>query len=193
MNKLIIYLSLVVIAALPAKCKRQIEKEITDFAVEKIIDVLNKDQDKEQYEQESGTIYGRIVKISDGDSYHLLTDDRVTIRVRMEGIDAPETGQPHSRKATDYLKQMTRGQRIRLEKTGVDMYDRTLGWSYLVDGRELGAEMIKAGYAWHYKFYNDDMELAELENEARAAELGLWKDKNPVAPWDYRRQKRQRK
>ena len=192
MNKLIIYLSLLVIAALPAKCKRQIEKEITDFAVEKIVDTLNKDKDNELSEGESGTIYGRIVKISDGDSYNLLTDNKTTIRVRMEGIDAPETGQPHSRKATDYLKGLTRGQRIRLEVTGIDMYGRTLGWSYLEDGRELGKEMIRAGYAWHYKHYNSDKELAELENEARAAGLGLWKDKNPMAPWDYRRQKRQR-
>jgi len=193
MNKLIIYLSLIVFAALPTKCRRQIEREITDFAVEKIVNSLKTGQEQEEHENKPATIYGRIVKISDGDSYHLLTEDFVTIRVRMEGIDAPETRQPHSRKATDYLKSMTIGQKIRLEKTGVDMYGRTLGWSYLEDGRELGAEMIRAGYAWHYKFYNDDEHLAALEIEAKAAQRGLWRDKNPQAPWDYRKQQRQKR
>ena len=139
---------------------------------------------------ETESIEGRVVKVPDGDTYHLLTANNTTIKIRMEGIDAPESGMPYSKKATEYLRELTKGQKIRLEKTGIDQYGRTLGFSYLPDGRELGREMIKAGYAWHYKQYNKDKELAALENEAKAARRGLWQDKNPMAPWDVRRMKR---
>ena len=179
MFKFLVYI--VILVALPAKCQREIRKEVRKLAKE-TIDSLTSDQPE--------TIYGKVVKVPDGDTYHLLTDDKITIKVRMEGIDAPETGMPFSRKATDYLKALTKGQRIRLEKSGIDMYGRTLGFSYLEDGRELGAEMIRAGFAWHYKFYNDDEELANLEIEAREARRGLWADKNPQAPWDIQRTRR---
>ena len=140
--------------------------------------------------REREIIEGRVVKVSDGDTYELMTSNKTTIRVRMDGIDAPESGMPYSKKATEYLRELTKGQTIRVEKTGNDQYGRTLGFSYLPDGRELGREMIKAGYAWHYKQYNKDKELAALEKEARDAKRGLWKDKSPVAPWDVRKMRR---
>jgi micrococcal nuclease len=75
--------------------------------------------------------------------------------------------------------------------TGTDNYGRALGFTYLEDGRELGQEMIKAGLAWHYKKYNSDTALANFEKEARRLKKGLWLDKNPKAPWEVRRLRRQ--
>ena len=50
--------------------------------------------------------------------------------------------------------------------------------------------MIRMGYAWHYKDYNDSAELAAYEQAARGAKIGLWSgvgDQSPVPPWDWRK------
>jgi endonuclease YncB( thermonuclease family) len=138
----------------------------------------------------SELVSGTIVKVLDGDTYDLLLADKTTVRVRMEGIDAPEAGMPYSRKATDYLKELTKGQTSKITLGNKDQYGRVLSYSYLEDGRELSREMIRAGYAWHYKQYNKDPELAKLEKEAQADKRGLWLDKNAMAPWEVRRLRR---
>ena len=135
-------------------------------------------------------VSGKVVKVLDGDTYELLLDNKITVRVRMEGIDAPETGMPYYRKSTDYLKELTKGQIIKINLKNKDQYGRILSYSYLENGRELSREMIRAGYAWHYKQYNSDRELATLEKEARDAKRGLWQDKNPIPPWKVRQIRR---
>jgi endonuclease YncB( thermonuclease family) len=136
-------------------------------------------------------ISGKVVKIHDGDTYDLLLEDNTTIRVRMDGIDAPEKGMPFSKKAKQYLDELCQGQMIEIHNNELDQYGRTISFAYLEDGRELGREMLKAGYAWHYKKYNSNLELAALEDEAREAKRGLWRDKNPIAPWEVRKLRRQ--
>ena len=136
-------------------------------------------------------ISGKVVKVFDGDTYDLLLEDKTTVRVRMEGIDAPESGMPFSKKAKQYLGELCQGQTVTICTTELDQYGRTISFSYLEDGRELSREMLKAGFAWHFKRYNSDPELAALEEEARQAKRGLWKDKNPMPPWENRKLHRQ--
>ena len=66
-------------------------------------------------------------------------------------------------------------------------YQRAIVRVYTSDGKDVSAEMLKSGMAWHYKQYSKDNEHAELENTARQQKIGLWTDKNPVAPWKYRK------
>ena len=47
--------------------------------------------------------------------------------------------------------------------------------------------MIQRGHAWHYKKYSSDKEMAKAELEAISAKIGLWKMKNAIAPWDFRK------
>jgi endonuclease YncB( thermonuclease family) len=136
-------------------------------------------------------ITGHVVKILDGDTYDLLIEDNTTVRIRMDGIDAPEKGMPFSKASKKYLGELCQGQTIKVLKSTEDRYGRIVGFSYLEDGRELSHEMLKAGFAWHYKQYNSDPELSVLENGARQARTGLWKDKNPMAPWENRKLHRQ--
>jgi len=83
----------------------------------------------------------------------------------MEGIDAPEKGMPFYRVSKDYLSGLCFNQLVSLDSTGKDD-NRILAYSYLEDGRELGQEMLKSGMAWHFKKYNSDSILAQLEIEA---------------------------
>ena len=70
-----------------------------------------------------------------------------------------------------------------------DKYGRTIGDVILEDGRSLNQELVKAGFAWWFFKYSDDRTLGELELEAKLAHIGLWKAKNPVPPWVYRKVK----
>jgi len=130
---------------------------------------------------------GKIIGIIDGDTYDLLTEDNKTIRIRMEGIDAPEKGMPYCNVAKKHLSSLCYGKKITLDGNKKDRNGRIIAYSYLDDSTELSHEMIKAGFAWHFKKYSSDSSLANLELEARNLVLGLWKDKNPIAPWEIRK------
>lgn len=67
-----------------------------------------------------------------------------------------------------------------------DRYGRIVAWVH-VGGRCLNEEILRAGYAWHFKRFSRDRHLAELELQARAARSGLWGDPAPVAPWEFRK------
>ena len=128
-------------------------------------------------------ISGKVISIIDGDTYDILIKGNRTIRIRMEGIDAPERGMPFYRVSKNYLAKLCFQKEIKVNITSKDAYDRYIGYSYLKDGTELGYEMIKSGYAWHFKKYNSDLNLADLEIEARKLKLGLWVDQRPMQPW----------
>jgi hypothetical protein len=56
----------------------------------------------------------------------------------------------------------------------------------------VGEELVKNGAAWWYQKYSSNSKLRELEREARYRKCGLWVEKNPMAPWDWRTQKKNR-
>ena len=135
--------------------------------------------------------WSKVIKIVDGDTYDILLNDRTTKRIRMEGIDAPERGMPFYKVAKDYLGILCFSQVVRIEQTGNDWYGRTIVKTFLPKGKELGLLMIEAGYAWHFKKYSSDIQLANAEKDARNKRLGLWVDENPIAPWVWRRTKKE--
>ena len=150
--------------------------------------------EREQMElryQKGDTIRSRIFHIVDGDSYSVTTPDGEKLRVRMEGIDAPEKSMPYFEESRDYLNKLTEGEELIIIVHGVDRYSRILAYTYLRDGRELSHEMLLAGYAWHYKQYNKKKALRTMEKIARTTKRGLWKDKNPQPPWEFREQQRE--
>lgn len=130
---------------------------------------------------------GQVVKIIDGDTYDLLINSNATVRVRMEGIDAPEKGMPFYKVSKNYLGELCFRKNVRIVKTNTDKFGRSVAKTYLEDGREVGEEMIKAGMAWHFKKYSSDSVLANLEDEAKTNKIGLWKDENAINPSDIRK------
>ncbi len=135
-------------------------------------------------------ISGTVTGIIDGDTYDLLISENRTIRIRMTGIDAPERGMPYYQVSRRYLGELCFHKTVKIRTTGDDG-NRVLAFTYLEDGRELGNEMVRAGLAWHFKKYSSDKNLAALEMEARIARRGLWKDKDPMPPWIYRKMHRE--
>ncbi|MHC9542323.1 MAG: thermonuclease family protein [Vulcanimicrobiota bacterium] len=127
---------------------------------------------------------GKCVGVSDGDTVTVL-NKKVQVRVRLEGIDAPELHQDFGRKAKQFTSALVFGKAVTINVVTIDRYGRTVG-RVIVNGKDVSLELVKAGLAWHYTHYSSDPILAKAEKDARAGKKGLWSMRNPVAPWDYR-------
>jgi endonuclease YncB( thermonuclease family) len=134
----------------------------------------------------------RVVGVNDGDTLTGLDHAKTQYKIRLEAIDAPELGQPHGQAAKRALSSKVFGKDVVVIPKTIDRYGRTVG-QVLIDGRNANLEMIEEGMAWHYEHYDDDERLREAERGARAAQKGLWQDRNPEPPWDWRRQERARR
>jgi micrococcal nuclease len=130
---------------------------------------------------------GRVVGVADGDTIRVLLDGQA-VRVRLHGIDAPEKGQAFSNRAKQFVSDLVFGKEVNVRDRGLDRYGRTIGEVLLLDGRNVNHEIVRAGLAWWFRRYaTGDRKLEKLEAEARQARRGLWADRYPVPPWEWRR------
>ncbi len=133
---------------------------------------------------------GKLVKVIDGDTVEVMHNGKAE-RVRLAQIDAPESSQPFGQAAKRYVLEVAALRVVRVEVETIDRYGRTVGEVFLLpDETNLNQDIVAAGYAWQYKRYSTDPVYANLETEARSARRGLWKDKRPIPPWEWRRMKR---
>lgn len=139
---------------------------------------------------ESPQLY-KVIRVIDGDTIDVLAADRVMIRLRFNGIDAPERGQPFGNNAKQYLSKTIGGKMVRLRGYGLDKYNRSITDIYLpVENAPdllINRELVKRGLAWHYKEFSDNEALAEDERRAQREKIGLWGGSHKIfAPWDWR-------
>ena len=134
----------------------------------------------------------KVVSISDGDTFRGLTEDNEEIKFRIYGIDAPEKHQAFGNRSQQKLSELIFGKTVGIKIQERDYFGRLVVWVYTPDGKDVSAEMLKAGMAWHFKKYDKSEEYATLENNARLKGIGFWADKNPIAPWEFRRSKKRR-
>lgn len=137
----------------------------------------------------AGVLSGQVVDVVDGDTVDIQHDDGIA-RIRLHGIDAPEKGQNFAHHATQFLEGLTAGQSLTVDTRGQDQSGHTIGEVFLFDGRHLNKELVKVGLAWWFCQFSADPELHQLEDDARAAKLGLWSDPDPVPPWVFRKRLR---
>lgn len=82
---------------------------------------------------------------------------------------------------------MILGKKVDIKITDREKSGRILGEVFLMDGRNVNRELIKAGLAWWYRKISKDITLGQLEQQARANRIGLWKDSEPVPPWEFKK------
>ncbi|PZR16877.1 MAG: nuclease [Flavobacterium psychrophilum] len=134
---------------------------------------------------------GKVTGIKDGDTFEVLRDGKPE-RVRLVDIDSPESQQAFGKAAKKYASDLCFGKTVRVEpKKKRDRYGRILGTIYVDDTLDVNAAMIKAGYAWRYK-YSRNKDYGAYEKEARKSRFGLWADENPINPWQWRKEQKQR-
>ena len=167
------------------------------------------------------TIQCKVVAVVSGDTLVCLDEREKRIHIRLEQIKAPIIDQPYGKEAKKALTDMAYGKNLHIDTSGKDRDGWLQGTVYqdinICCGLCLTINeiMVDQGYAWydpfaaknksrqvseHQKVTADAMgvdvadltSLLELEQEAREAKRGLWADKNPVAPWEYRKQKKEK-
>ena len=132
------------------------------------------------------TFTGRVVGISDGDTLSVMQDGRA-VRVRLDGIDAPESGQDFTNSAKQFLFDLVFDQIVTVSVKDTDRHGRLVS-RVQINGRDVSLAMVEAGLAWHYVEYSDDQTLAAAEREARTEQRGLWSRTSAIPPWGFRSQ-----
>jgi endonuclease YncB( thermonuclease family) len=116
-------------------------------------------------------------------------------KIRLAGIDAPEKKQPFGNRSKQSLSDLAFDKMVTVETTKRDRYGRQIG-KVLVNGRDVNLIQVEQGMAWFYREYqreqsrNDRKLYESAEDAAKAQRRGLWLDPEPVAPWDFRKNKR---
>jgi endonuclease YncB( thermonuclease family) len=139
----------------------------------------------------SRVIAGTVVAVADGDTLTLVDKRGKRARrviVRLAEIDAPEKCQPYGGQARKSLAELTLNRAVTGEIIDIDRYGRHVG-RIRVDGaaETVNRIQLRRGLAWVYTQYSKDASLKTLERGAAASRLGLWADKKPVPPWQWRR------
>ena len=144
----------------------------------------------------------KVQRVVDGDTIHVKDEAGKKFKVRLTGIDAPEQNQPYGLASTYHLRGLLLNKIVLLKskpKKGkpysVDKYKRVLA-KIVLDGRDINLSQVLSGYAWHFKRYQNqqsrsDRELySQAELHAKENNLGLWREKKPIAPWKWRKIKK---
>ncbi|MDH7460105.1 thermonuclease family protein [Chitinophagaceae bacterium 26-R-25] len=136
------------------------------------------------------TLKGKVVKVSDGDTITILDSLNHQIKIRLYGIDCPEKKQDYGTVAKKFTADKCFSKIIHVESKGKDKYGRTLGIVVLPGGSQLNLLLLENGLAWHYKAFDKSRKYADAELIAQQQKHGLWAGKNPVAPWEFRKERK---
>lgn len=123
--------------------------------------------------------------VQDGDTLTVRCPDGV-LRVRVWGIDAPESGQePWGDLATRHFESLLGGTReVQVQVVDIDRYGRTVARIF-IDDRDLGLAMVRDGQAIVYEQFNNSPAYFDAREQAQQARLGIWSEpgdhQNPSA------------
>ena len=135
----------------------------------------------------------KVIGIKDGDTVSILVEGTEKT-VRLAHIDCPEKKQPFGNKAKEAISELCFGKFVTLVGDGTtDRNGRSIAELILPNGVNVNKALVKMGLAWHFKKYSKDDSYAKLEIAARNKKVGLWKDKNPIAPWNWRKMTKEEK
>ncbi len=137
------------------------------------------------------------MNVSDGDSVTFFDGQGIRYKLRLAGIDAPEAHMPNGQQARQYLASLVLGKEVVAHIAKQDKYGRYIA-TIALDGADVNMQMLQAGLAWHYTKYAKEQAgdgaalYLKAEQTARARAVGLWRDANPIAPWDWRVERKRR-
>jgi len=123
------------------------------------------------------------------------------VKVRLQGIDAPERKQPVGERARQALAELTFQKEAELRCTKTDRYKRQVCTVWVPPASastgprtiDAGLAMVTQGMPWWYRAYAREQSPQErgqyefAEQEAKTRKVGLWRDVQPIAPWNWRK------
>jgi endonuclease YncB( thermonuclease family) len=145
----------------------------------------------------------KVARVYDGDTILVVRDRSVTRKLRLVGIDAPESsqkkyqpGQPYSRQAKEYLAGLILNKTVSITNYDLDVYNRVLAVVYW-EGININLQMLRSGLAEVYRG-NPPKGLNlepywQAEEKAKATMRGMWSLGNKyISPKDWRRMQKER-
>ena len=143
---------------------------------------------------------GKVVSVHDGDTLTLFDNDLAFTKIRLYGVDTPESRQTGGQAATNALRSLILFQQVEVTVVDKDRYGRSVALVALADKKDtkgdpllVNEELVRQGHAWVYGQYCKQPRCREwkrLESRAREQRLGLWRDNNPIPPWRWRQNHR---
>ena len=148
------------------------------------------------------TAEGTVSEVTDGDTIKLETKEGTKLKIRLYGLDAPESpkfnrktgriskpGQAFGKEAGDVLVSKILGKKVKVDVLGIDRYDRMVSIVWLGD-RNINLEMVREGMAEAYKEYlrgSLKAQFLKAETEARIAKRGIWSLNEYERPSEFRK------
>ena len=125
---------------------------------------------------------GQVIGIVDGDTLDMLElETRHIYRIRLNGINTPERGEPYYQKAKDSLASLAFGQSVLVDTMGQDGHGRTVGVIH-VGNENVNLAQVQRGFAMVCKNYSRDKNLWEAEDQAVSWEINIWAPPGPRRP-----------
>ena len=138
--------------------------------------------------------------VEDADTIHVEDHLGRTVKVRIQGIDAPEVchqahdkactkkpGQPLGAEAKAFAQRLVLGKKVLLKCNGTSTHDRTV-CQVFVGNTDLGLELLRAGLAWYEPKFLKDTSYYQAEAQAQAARKGVYASASHVRPSVWRKQ-----
>ena len=117
---------------------------------------------------------GWVSWVMDGDTVEVLREGQAeAVKLRIDGIDAPEICQPGGQAARDAMLVLALHKSVLVVEVGQDVYGRHIG-RLSVGGVDLGSEMVRSGMAWAYRFSTGKGPYAGLQRQAEKQKMGLF-------------------
>jgi endonuclease YncB( thermonuclease family) len=155
-------------------------------------------KDAPEPENADCTLSGKVVSVTDGDTLKLLDADNKQHTIRLAGIDAPEKAQAFGNAAKKHLGELVADKQICTSGSKIDKYGRTVA-KVMLDGADIDLQMVKDGYAWHFKKYEGEQSqedrdaYASAHDQAKSDTIGLWSEPDPIEPDAWRAGERPQK
>lgn len=127
----------------------------------------------------------RVVTVHEGDRLTIYHNGR-NETISLKDIDCPELKQPYGKQAKRVTAAFIGSREVVVRGLKRDKQGRVSAEVLLLDGRNVGHELLKEGLAWWRRSASSDGSLEVVEELARASGKGLWADSNPVPPWKWK-------
>lgn len=133
---------------------------------------------------------GSVSGVVEGDMLLVTTESGVERIVRLADIDSPDRYQPFANESRQALADLALGKQVTVESLYVDPHERYIGTVQIGDV-SVGEQLVAHGLAWHFTKQSDSEALSQAQIDAQKQGLNIWSAQFPIAPWDYRRSRRE--
>lgn len=136
---------------------------------------------------------GKVVKVHDGDTITVMKSSGALEKIRLYGIDAPESDQAWGLESTAFTNKTVLLEKVEVQSMYTDPYGRTVAIIHLENKATLNELLVRNGHAWVDGKYCKSARCVQWkasETLARSKKAGLWANNRATPPWRWRANQR---